>query len=62
MGWGREGAGGGREQGRTDEMPGTDHVISGPIRSLKKKLLPMAQTDIQTERHGDSMTESPQWG
>ena len=36
---------------------GTDHVISGPIRGLKK-LHPMAQTD----RHGNSMIEAAQWG
>ena len=27
---------GGREGGRTNERPGTDHVISGPMRVLEK--------------------------
>ena len=44
---------------------GTDHVISGPMRGLKKLHL-MAQTtretDRQTSGHRDSMTESAQWG
>ena len=40
---------------------GWDHVTSGPKRGLKKLHL-MAQTHIQTDRHGDSMTESAQWG
>ena len=43
----------------------TDHLISGPMRGLKK-LQPMAQTNRQTEKqtggHRDSMTESAQWG
>ena len=39
---------------------GTDYVISGPMRGLKK-LLSMAQTDQQTDRHGDYMTESVKW-
>ena len=56
------GRGGGKEEGgRTNERPGTDHVISGP-----KKMHPMAQTDRhpdrQTDGHGDSTTESAQWG
>ena len=54
------------EGGRTNEMPGTDHVISGPMRGLEQKLHPMTQTNRQTEPqtdgHGDSMTESAQWG
>ena len=28
--------GGGDEGGRINERPGTDHVISGPMRDLKK--------------------------
>ena len=28
---------------------GTDHVISGTMRGLEKKLHPMAQTDTQTD-------------
>ena len=32
------------------------------MRGLEKKLDPMAQTDKQTNGHGDSMTESAQWG
>ena len=38
---------------------GTDHVNSGPIIGLKK-LHPIAQTDTQTDGHGDSKTESAQ--
>ena len=34
----------------------TDHVISGQMRGLKK-LNPMAQTNRQTDGHGNSMTE-----
>ena len=45
----------------TNERPGTDHVISGPIRGLKK-LHPMAQNHRQTDRHGNTMSESAQWG
>ena len=40
---------------------GTDHVISGQMRGLKK-LHPMAETHRHTDRHGNSMTESAQWG
>ena len=50
----------------TNERPGTDHVTSGPIKGLGKKLHPMAQTNRQTHRHpgghGDSMTETAHWG
>ena len=46
--------------------PGTDHVNSGPMRGLEKKLHLMAQTDTQTDRHtdghGDLLTNSAQWG
>ena len=52
--------------GGTNERPGTDHVTSGPMRGLGKKLHPMAQnqstTDPHTHGHGDSMTEWAQWG
>ena len=48
----------------TNERPGTDHVISGPMRGLKKPAFDGANklTDTQTDGHGDSMTESAQWG
>ena len=38
---------------------GTDHVISGLIRGIAKKMHPMAQqhTDTQTDGHRESMTE-----
>ena len=36
------------EGGSTNERPGTDHVISGPMRGLKKTA-PMAQTETQTD-------------
>ena len=39
----------------TNDRPGTDHVISGLMRGLKK-LHPMAQTD----RHPDG-PEGPSW-
>ena len=51
-----------RKAGRTNERPGTDHVTSGPIRGLGKKLHLMAHTDKQTNGHGDFMTNSAQWG
>ena len=35
--------------GGTNERPGTDHVIWGPMRGLEKKMHPMAQTDRQTD-------------
>ena len=47
--------------GGTNERLRTEHVISGPMRGLKKLNL-MAQTHKQTDGHGDSMTESAQWG
>ena len=40
----------------------TDHVISGPIRRLKKGIRWQKQTYRQTDGHGDSMAESAQWG
>ena len=51
--------------GLTNERPGNDHVISGQMRGLK--ILPLMaqtnrQTHTQTDRHGDSMTKSAQWG
>ena len=56
----------GRERGRTNKRPGTVYVTSGPMRTLEKKLHPIAQTDIQTDiqthGYGDSMTELAQWG
>ena len=39
---------------------GTDPVISGPMRGLKKTASDGANR--QTDGHGDSMTESAQWG
>ena len=52
----------GREGGRTNERPGTDHVTSGPMRGLEKNCTRWRrQTHIQTDGHGDSMTESAQW-
>ena len=45
----------------TKKGPGTDHVISGPMRGLKK-LQQMAQTDTHTDGHRNSMTKSAQWG
>ena len=39
---------------------GTDHVISGPIRSLKKTGTNGANK--QTDKHGNYMTEWAQWG
>ena len=51
------------EGGRTNERPGTDHVISGPMRGLGKNCTRWRrQTDTQTQGHGDSMTNSAQWG
>ena len=53
----------GREGGRTNERPGTDNVISGPMRGLEKNCTRWrTQTDKQTSGHGDSMTNSAQWG
>ena len=39
---------------------GTDHVISGPMRGLKKTA--SDGTNRQTSGHCDSMTESTKWG
>ena len=39
---------------------GSDHVTSGPMRGLKKTA--PDGTNKQTNGHGDSMTESAQWG
>ena len=40
----------------------TDHVISGPMRGLKKTTWGMyiTQTNRQTDRHVDSMTDTAQ--
>ena len=48
----------------TNEMPGTDQVISGPMRRLKKTASDGANKHInkQTNKHLDSMSESAQWG
>ena len=56
------GTGGGREGGRTNERPETDHVTSGPLRGLKHCTQWRNQTDRLPDGHGDSMTESAQWG
>ena len=57
---------GGREGGKTNERPGTDLVISGPMRGLEKNCTHWRkQTDRQTDTHtsgyDNSMTESSQW-
>ena len=49
----------GRGDGRTNERPGTDHAISWAIKGLKKNCTRWCR---QTDRHGDSMTESAHWG
>ena len=51
------GVGGGRKGGRSNEGPGTDHVISGPMRGLKR-LHPSANinTDGHTYRHTNMAT------
>ena len=49
-----------REGGRTNDRPGTDHVISGPMRGLEKNCTDGA--DRHTHGHGHSMTNSAQWG
>ena len=36
---------------------GTDHVISGPMRGLERKLHPMVQTDRQTNTQTDRQTD-----
>ena len=54
-GWGLEGS--------TNERPGTDHVILGPMRGLEKNFTRWhGQTHRHTEGHGDSMTNSAQRG
>ena len=44
--------------GRTNEVPGIDHVTSGPMR---EKNAP-GGAHRQTDGHGDSMTETDQLG
>ena len=42
---------------------GTDHVIQGPMRGLNINCIRWRkQTIRQKDGHGDSMTESAQWG
>ena len=53
------GGGGGGREGETMRDLGTDHVISGPMRGLKKPASNGA--NIQTDGHGDYMTESAKW-
>ena len=53
---------GGREGGRTNKRPGTDYVISRPIEKMHLMAQTDRQTNIKTDGHGDSITESAQWG
>ena len=49
----------------TNERPGNDHVISGPMRGLEKKTASdgaNTQTHKQTDGHHNSITKSAQWG
>ena len=48
----------------TNEGPGTDHVMSGPMRGLKKTAPDGAdrQTDKEKHGHGNSMTNLAKWG
>ena len=46
--------------GRINERPGTDHVVSGPMRGLKKTAPDGADTHIHG--HANTMTESARWG
>ena len=50
----------GRERGPMRGL-GTDHVISGPMKGIKKKTASDG-ANRQTDGHGHSMTESAQWG
>ena len=45
--------------GLTNERPGTDHVITGPMRGLKKNC---TRWRTHTDGHGDFMTNSAQRG
>ena len=46
----------------TNERPGTDHVMSGPMRGLQKNCTRWrGTTEPHPDRHGDFMTESAQW-
>ena len=52
--------------GLTNERPGTDHVISGPMKGFEKNCIRWRkqthkQTDRHTDGHRDSMTELAQW-
>ena len=59
----KNGGGQGRERDGSNQMPGTDHVASGPMRGLKKNCIRWRkQTSRQTDGHCNSMTESTQWG
>ena len=53
---------GGGVQGGTggNERPGTDPLTSGPMRGLEKTA--PDGTEPHTDRYGDSMSESAQWG
>ena len=49
--------------GRTNERPGTDHVISRPMRGVKKNCTRWRQTtEPNPDGLGDSMTELAHWG
>ena len=52
----------GVDSGGENEMHGTNHVTSGPMRGLKKCTRWHKQTHRNTFGHGDSMTESAQLG
>ena len=45
-----------RAGGRTNEMPGTDHVTSGPMRGLENNRQTSRQTEIKSDRHTDMAT------
>ena len=45
----------------TNERPETDHVISGPMKGFKKTA-PYGADRQTGHGHGDSMTESTQYG
>ena len=50
--------------GLTNERPGTNHVISGPMGGCKKTASDGANTHTKKQTHGhrNSMTELAQWG
>ena len=48
--------------GMTNDRPGTDHVTSEPMKGLKICTQWRTHTEPKTDGHGDSLTESAQWG